>query len=99
MRSSARISSVAFVTILFLSLCVLGQSWGQTAVPQSDPATAEDAALKELIPADSVTTLIMRDSVMQALENNLDSNSVQSKLDEVMQIASEIEKLSRPLSK
>jgi outer membrane protein TolC len=72
MRSSARISSVAFLTILFLSLCVLGQSWGQSAVPQSDPATAEDAALKELIPADSVITLTMRDAVMQALENNLD---------------------------
>ena len=67
MRSSARISSVAFLTILFLSLCVLGQSWVQSAVPQSDPATAEDAALKELIPADSVITLTMRDAVIASL--------------------------------
>ena len=58
--------------IVIWPLCFLGQSWGQSAVHESDPASSEDAALKELIPSASVITLTIRDAVMQALENNLD---------------------------
>jgi len=54
------------------SLCVLGQSWGQSTIRDSHHVSTEDAALKELIPSDSVITLTLRDAVMQALENNLD---------------------------
>jgi len=72
MRSSSRISSIASLSIIFLSLGVLGQSWGQSAIQESDSSLTEDAVLKKLIPEDSVITLTIRDAVMQALENNLD---------------------------
>ena len=64
--------SVASVTILVLSLAVLGQSWSQSSVTKSDSVLTEDAALKKLIPSDSVMTLTLHDAVMQALEHNVE---------------------------
>lgn len=72
MGNFKRISSLASLTIWLLSLCVLGQSWGQSTIRESDSVSTEDAALKKLIPSESVITLTLRDAVMQALENNLD---------------------------
>jgi outer membrane protein TolC len=72
MRKSLRIFSMASLTMVLLSLGVLGQSWGQSVIQESDPALTEDSLLRKLIPEDSVITLTIRDAVMQALENNLD---------------------------
>ncbi len=72
MQSSARTGSVASLTIVFWSLCILGPTWGQSTSPESVPSSVEDAALKALIPSDSVITLTLRDAVMQALEHNAD---------------------------
>lgn len=60
------------LTIFIVCLCFPGQSWSQSTYQDSDRAFTEDAALKKLIPADSVITLTIRDAVMQALEKNLD---------------------------
>lgn len=59
-----------------LSLCFLGETWGQSSKHQilSDASSisSEDEALKDLIPPDSVISLTLRDAVMKALEHNLD---------------------------
>ena len=72
MRRVSRMLTSASVTIAVLSLGISGQSWGQSAILESDSSITEDAALKNLVPEESVITLTMRDAVMQALENNLD---------------------------
>ena len=73
MKTSLKKCCLLSLPILFFPLCFLGQGWGQSKLQESDPAyIMEDAALKKLIPADSVITLTIRDAVMQALENNLD---------------------------
>ena len=72
MGNSGKRSRLVLLTIWFLALGLLGQSWGQSAIRESDPASTEDAALKELIPSDPLITLTLRDAVMQALEHNID---------------------------
>jgi outer membrane protein len=72
MRTTPQKFCLSSLAIVFLFLCFLGQSGSQSTLQESDPALTEEAALKKLIPADSVITLTIRDAVMQALENNLD---------------------------
>jgi outer membrane protein TolC len=72
MRTSLQKLCLSSLAIVFLFLCFLGQSWGQSMIQESDPSLTEEEALKKLIPTDSVITLTIRDAVMQALENNLD---------------------------
>jgi outer membrane protein TolC len=67
-----RIGSLAALTIMFWSVCVLEPTWSQWIGPQYVQSSGEDAALKALIPSDSVITLTLRDAVMQALEHNVD---------------------------
>jgi len=72
MRTSAKKCSLVILTIVLLSLCVVGQNWSQSTVKKPATLSTEDAALRALIPSNSVITLTMRDAVMQALEQNLD---------------------------
>lgn len=72
MRTAFQKYRWASLLFLFLSTYFAGPSWGQSIVHESDQDTAENAALKELIPSASVITLTIHDAVMQALENNLD---------------------------
>ncbi len=60
------------MTMLLLALATLGPNWSHALDQKFNIGSSEDAALKELIPADSVKTLTMRDAVMQALEHNVD---------------------------
>jgi len=72
MRTSAEKYAWSVLLIMLLSLCIAGQSWSQLTVNKPDTVSEEDAALRALIPSDSVITLTMRDAVMQTLEQNLD---------------------------
>ena len=72
MKTTIRKYRWASLVTLFLPLVFFGISWSQSTPHQFAQISAEDIALKELIPSDIVLTLTMRDAVMQALEHNID---------------------------